>query len=314
MNETEQNNLRQDLNNIYIQRYIAVTSSRSIVSKLEIETVKQKLIEQLNGELEIRPCNTFLQKMEIKYEEQIDWKLFLIDGYNNFCEVTWKFNNKGREYYCYSCMLNYKNNDIIYDEGRIFKRNYYYGLIIWGIVLGGILLTILLETLTDKANQNFSSVDTLILLLSYWGIIPYLVSTLLCKHGRLSDHLACWQSSKHISSIDKTTMKYNKLRSEIGQKDIRQILSSKNTEMFGECNGALVLDEYLKISQLEILGICAMKTETHIIITYGRNNIVTVFAGRIKESCVVVSDISLHVIELGNLQIINDTNIIIKTK
>ena len=107
---------------------------------------------------------------------------------------------------------------------------------------------------------------------------------------------------------------HNKLRTEIGQKDIRQFLSSKNTEMFGECNGTLVLDEYLKITQLEILGMCVMKTETHIVITYGRNNVVTVFAGRIKEPCVVVSDISLHVIELGNLQNINNTNIIIKTK
>lgn len=314
MNETERNILRQGLDDIYIQRYIAVTSGRLIVNNFEIETVKQNLMEQLNGELEIRPCNTFLYKMEIKFEEQIDWNLFLIDGNKHFCEVTWKFNNKGIEYYCYSCMLNYENNDIIYNEGRIFKRNYYYGLIIWSIILGGILLTILLETLTDKADQNFSSVDTLILLLSYWGLIPYLVSTLLCKHGRLSDHLACWQSSKHISSIDKTTMKYNKLRTEIGQKDIRQFLSSKNTEMFGECNGTLVLDEYLNISQLEILGMCAMKTETHIIITYGRNNIVTVFAGRIKESCIVFSDISLHAIKLDNLQIVNDINIIVKTK
>jgi tetrahydromethanopterin S-methyltransferase subunit E len=57
----------------------------------------------------------------------------------------------------------------------------------WLIVAAGITLILVIETRIDKRDANFSSVDTLILMLSEWGLISYLMSVIISKNGLQSD-------------------------------------------------------------------------------------------------------------------------------
>ncbi|KAG2182478.1 hypothetical protein INT43_007408 [Umbelopsis isabellina] len=140
----------------------------------------------------------------------------------------------------------------IYYRGRMYSRSYFVLLAMWITVAAGIVLTILLETRTDKQESNFSSVDTLILMLSYWGLIPYLVSVTISKHGLLSDHMCGWYSSKHLRKIRKCS----KCKVSLVQyvRDVRKF-NSANTCVFDKAEGYITLDENLTVEQWCSVGL-----------------------------------------------------------
>ncbi|KAJ2964250.1 hypothetical protein NQZ79_g882 [Umbelopsis isabellina] len=146
----------------------------------------------------------------------------------------------------------------IYYQGRMYSRNYFVLLAMWLTIAAGMVLTVVLETRTDKRGSNFSSVDTLILMLSYWGLIPYLVSVTISKHGLLSDHISGWYSSKHLRKIRKCS----KCKVSLVQyvRDVRKF-SSENTCVFDKAEGYITLDENLTVEQWCSVGLATADSD-----------------------------------------------------
>lgn len=206
----------------------------------------------------------------------------------------------------------------IYYRGRIYSRSYPTLLTMWITVAAGIALTIVLETRTDKSESNFSSVDTLILMLSYWGLIPYLVSVTISKHGLLSDHMCGWYSSKHLRKIRKCS----KCKVTLVQcvRDISKF-SSKNTCVFDKAEGYITLDENLTVEQWCSVGLAMANSDIgHLCVHMssascelksigGESNVLharSIVSSR-QHWPQQLSAVSIYDYELGSLESINNT-------